>query len=107
MACESLSLFLKALFIDFVDVFQTLASDSKKGVDQIIITDIYPSREVDRGEISSEQLVDAIKYDNVQFKSKGQLKEVLESSVKEDDVIFFMGAGEIDKIARELVKNSH
>lgn len=83
----------KALFDDFVKVFKELP------VDKIIITDIYQSREVDKGQVSSKQLADAA---NVSYVPKTKLKDALED-VGENDVIFFMGAGDIDKIAKQLV----
>lgn len=87
----------KALFDDFVKVFKELP------VDKIIITDIYPSREVDTSLISSQQLVDAINSDTSMYHSKEQLLPMLKDHIKNGDIIFFMGAGDTDKWARELV----
>lgn len=91
----------KALFNSFVGVFKKIP------VDRVIVTDIYPSREIDKGVVNSKQLVAATNSANVEYQSKDQLKDVLQFQVEEDDVIFFMGAGDIDKIARELVKTTH
>ena len=92
----------KALFDDFVKVFKEIP------VDKIILTDIYPSREVDTGLVTSQQIVDAIDDDTLLTKtcvyhSKDQLLPMLKQHLQKGDVIFFMGAGEIDKLARELV----
>lgn len=87
----------KFLFDDFVKVFKSLP------VDEALIMDIYPSREVDTGLINSKQLVDSIAKENVRYASGELLKEVLNKEVGEGDVIFFMGAGDIDKLARKLV----
>ncbi|MBI2314665.1 UDP-N-acetylmuramate--L-alanine ligase [Candidatus Daviesbacteria bacterium] len=90
---------IKALFEDFVRVFQSLP------VDQIFITDIYPSREKDTGLVNSKQLVDATAKDSVSY--IGSIDETLEKlkpQIKPGNVVFFMGAGSIDQLARKLVK---
>ncbi len=89
----------KAFFDNFVKVFQ------EAGVDQIYIIDIYPSREKDTGITSSKALVEAIARNNVKYISQiGDLTKVLSKVIKKGDVLFFMGAGDIDSIAREFVK---
>lgn len=88
----------KVLFDDFVQVFRNLPAD------QIRILDIYPSREIDTGLVKSEQLVQSTNKDNVQYNSPEQLKETLNRDIKKDDILFFVGAGDIDSIARKLVK---
>lgn len=87
----------KALFDDFVKVFKSIP------VDKIILTDIYPSREKDTGWIKSEDLVKASHYDSLVYHSKRNLKGILKKEVKEKDILFLMGAGDIDKLAKELV----
>lgn len=89
----------KALFNDFVKVFQNLP------VDKTYIIDIYPSREIDTGEVSSNQLVEVINKNSVEYigtadKTLDKIKPEIESG----DIVFFMSAGDTDKIARELVK---
>ena len=98
----------KALFDDFVKVFKNIA------VDKIIITDIYPSREVNTGIISSQELVTAINNTlipnsriSVKVVQKDEILKDIKPDVKSGDIIFFMGAGDIDKFARELVKNEN
>ncbi len=86
----------KAFFDDFVKVFKEIP------VDKIIITDIYQSREVDKGLVNSQQLADAVNKENVSYVSKTELKDAL-YNVGEEDVLFFMGAGDIDRIARSFV----
>lgn len=87
----------KALFEEFVKVFRQIS------VEKIIITDIYPSREVDTGLVNSKQLVEAAHYDSLVYHSKEELGEVLKKKVRKGDILFFMGAGEIDKIAKGLI----
>ncbi|MDO8429534.1 MAG: cyanophycin synthetase [Candidatus Daviesbacteria bacterium] len=89
----------KALFLDFVTVLKNLP------VERVLIMDIYPSREIDRGLIHSRQLVEAIKKDSVSYVgSKEEVLKILKNEFRGDDVIFFIGAGDIDKLARGLVK---
>lgn len=91
----------KALFEDFVKVFKELPAD------EISIMDIYPSREVDTGIITSQELVEAIGKESVKYAGTSEeFKKELEQFAKEGDILFFMGAGDIDKFARSLVQNS-
>ncbi|OGE37907.1 hypothetical protein A3B42_01565 [Candidatus Daviesbacteria bacterium RIFCSPLOWO2_01_FULL_38_10] len=87
----------KAFFKNFVKVFREIP------VDKIIITDIYQSREIDKGLVNSKQLVEAVNKENTFYISKKELKNYLEKVVSENDVVFFMGAGDIDKLARNFV----
>lgn len=89
----------KILFDDFVKVFQKLP------IDQAVILDIYPSREKDTGMIHSSQLAQAIKKPHVRYESPEGVKETLVREIGEGDILFFMGAGDIDNLARKLVTN--
>ncbi|MBI2337894.1 hypothetical protein HYU95_01810 [Candidatus Daviesbacteria bacterium] len=88
----------KALFPDFVKVFQQIP------VDKIIITDIYPSREIDTGTINSKQIAESAGYDTLEYHSVDQLMSEVKKQIQKDDIVFFMGAGDTDKWAKELVK---
>lgn len=88
----------KALFKDFVKVFQNLPADG------VVILDIYPSREKDTGIISSKELVEAINKESVAYSTFSELEEEMVRNVDSEDILFFMGAGDIDKFAREIVK---
>ena len=99
----------KAFFDDFVRVFKEITArhakpgeDGRSVVDKIIITDIYQSRELDKGVVSAKQLAEAANRKNVTYVSKSELDNNLENELKENDVVFFMGAGDIDKLARKL-----
>lgn len=88
----------RALFDDFVKVFKKLDAD------KTFIMDIYPSREIDTGLVSSEELVDAINKPTVSH--LGDVTEALDKlkpEIKSGDIVFFMSAGDTDKLARELV----
>lgn len=89
----------KGLFKEFVEVFKNLP------VNQALILDIYPSREVDTGLVSSLELSDAVDKSNVDFLPAGKLKEVIDLETHQGDILFFMGAGDIDQMARKLVGN--
>ncbi|MDD2823319.1 MAG: cyanophycin synthetase [Candidatus Daviesbacteria bacterium] len=89
-----------ALFNDFVNVLKNLA------VDKIFIMDIYKSRELDKGLVNSKQLVEAINKENVFY--TGSEKDILnkiESMNKDNQIIFFIGAGDIHDLAKKLVTN--
>lgn len=98
----------KALFPDFVKVFQNTLAD------KTFIMDIYPSREVDTGLVTSKQLVEAInkpcdysasrKKPSVYYiGNTNQTLNKLRPEIKKNDIVFFMSAGDTDKLAKELV----
>ncbi len=87
----------KHLFDDFVEVLRNL------DVEQIFILDIYPSREVDTGIVSSKELADAIDKRTVKYLGpKKEVENFLKLVIRKNDVVIFMGAGDIDKIARRI-----
>ncbi|OGE30695.1 UDP-N-acetylmuramate--L-alanine ligase [Candidatus Daviesbacteria bacterium RIFCSPHIGHO2_02_FULL_36_13] len=88
----------KYLFEDFVKVF-TVAP-----VDKIYIMDIYQSREKDLGEVSSKQLAETINLPSVLHIPSGTELQVLKPEIKNGDIVFFMSAGDTDKIAKQLVE---
>lgn len=91
----------KALFTDFVEVFKNILAD------QVFIMDIYPSREIDTGLTSSKQLVEAVNRNSVIYiGSANETLGKIKPKIKPDDIVFFMSAGDTDKLAKELVKIS-
>lgn len=86
----------KAFFDDFVKVFRSIPAD------QTIILDIYPSREIDTGKVKSWQIAQSVKKPNVRYNSPEEIKETLNKEVEKGDVLLFMGAGDIDKLAGKL-----
>lgn len=90
----------KALFDDFVKVFKKLP------IDQGVIIDIYPSREVDTGQVRSYQLAESINLPHISYKNPEELREYLDKNIQRGDIVFFMGAGDIDSLARKLAKNA-
>jgi UDP-N-acetylmuramate--alanine ligase len=90
-----------SLFNQFLDTFK------KMPVDEIVVTDIYPSREVDTGLVNSQQLATALNKHNITYApSKEDLFSKLNSQMRPNDVMFFMGAGDIDNMAREYAKSN-
>ncbi|MDO8498463.1 MAG: cyanophycin synthetase [bacterium] len=87
----------KALFTDFVKVLSNVP------VDKTYLLDIYPSREIDTGLVSSQELVEAVNKPNFRYLEKEKIKETLHHEASDYDIIIFMGAGDIDKIARGFV----
>lgn len=88
----------KYLFDDFVKVFKEAPAD------KIFIMDIYKSREHDLGEVTSKQLVEAINKSSVSH--LGGVTETLDKlrpEIKNGDIVFFMSAGDTDRLAKELI----
>lgn len=95
----------KKLFDDFVQSFA--------GADMLILSDIYdvPGREESEDQdVSAKDLVAAVKKKGLVPDARygGNLEEtesLLRVVAKAGDIILIMGAGTIDKIARNLTKN--
>lgn len=88
----------KALFDSFVKVFQNLP------VEQILLLDIYAAREKDTGKINSKMLVDSIKRSGISYVDEVEnLPDFLKLTVRKNDILLFMGAGDIDRLARSLI----
>jgi len=81
--------------------------------DEVIITDIYGSREEFDDSIHAKDLVEAIRLrqgfggqvKNAQYISAfDEIKKYLELKTRKDDVILFLGAGDVYKIGEGLIK---
>ena len=91
----------KALFNEFVQVFKNLP------IERAAILDIYPSREVDTGLVNSEQLTKAVGKENVEYSSnEEQTFHELSNQLTNNDLVIFMGAGDIDTIVRRLLNSN-
>jgi len=92
----------KALFADFVKSFM--------GADVVILPEIYhvEGRNEEEGKISSQNLLEALKsgFEKPMFYAKDleEARGILEREIKEGDVVLVMGAGNVDLLARQLVK---
>lgn len=89
-----------ALFDDFVKAFQNAP------VDEIIVVDIFASREKDTGLVSSRQLMEAVGKDSVKYLSSLEdAHNWLKSRLAPGNIVVCMGAGDINKLSRKLVDN--
>lgn len=82
-------------------------SNSFSSTDILILTDIYPSREKDPGDIHSKDLFD---------KTKGKVKEImymsnfdeisnyLKENIQENDLVLTMGAGNVNTIIDNILE---
>ncbi len=89
----------KALLHDFSKAFQM--------ADKVIVTDIYPAREVDMGEISSRdlvQLMEEAKSDVFYIPSFFDVIDFLDKHLETGDIVITMGAGDIYQVGEELLK---
>lgn len=70
--------------------------------DIVIIPDIYAAREIDDGSISSKDLVDKLKIQNLDahyIKDFNDIVKYVKSIVKPNDIILTLGAGDVTKIS--------
>ncbi len=85
------------LFDKFVDALR------KAPVNKLIITDIYSvagrEKEAIKKKVTSQQLAQATKRESVLFVPQKELISHLKKNIKEKDIVVFMGAGDIYKIA--------
>lgn len=88
----------KSLLAEFATAFDL--------ADEVILGPIYAAREIDDGTVSSEILAEKISERDKFVKAFPSLKEVkdyLSGQTKKGDVIVVMGAGDIYKIAENIV----
>lgn len=89
----------KLLFDDFTTAF--------KGVDELILMDIYPAREKDTGLVSSDELGDAIRKTGVlciNLHSHEEVSKYLKGKAKSGDIILTVGAGDVVIVADQFLK---
>jgi UDP-N-acetylmuramate--alanine ligase len=68
-----------------------------------IITDIYPAGEKPIEGVNSQSLVESISSDTVIYISKVVLLDQLTQLIKSGDLVIFMGAGDIYKMAKDML----
>ena len=88
----------KLLLEDFATAFNL--------ADEVILAPIYAAREVDDGTVSSEILAKKIAENGAYAQSLSNMEEVenyLRNKTKKGDVVVVMGAGDIYKIAENIV----
>ncbi|HSN59146.1 MAG TPA: UDP-N-acetylmuramate--L-alanine ligase [Clostridiaceae bacterium] len=82
-----------SLFEEFSNAFD--------GVDDLILADIYAAREKDTGIVSSAQLAEKINEKGLKCQNLHSFDEIvsyLEANLKEGDVLFTAGAGDVYKV---------
>lgn len=75
--------------------------------DELIITNIYAARELPDGVTSAEDLAQDIKKRGVNVRYIDELsdiEEILKRELKEDDLVFTMGAGNIYTVGENILK---
>ncbi len=72
------------------------------GGDKVYISDIYSAFEDVIPSVNSEMLVKSIGGSNVRYAKMSQLTDLLLNEVKSGDMILILGAGDINKISKEI-----
>ncbi len=88
------------------DLFGDFTEELSKA-DVVILAPIYPAREIDTGEVSSELLASAIRKIHPHARAISSFEEIeiyLREHAEEGDVIVTMGAGDIYKVADALTQ---
>ncbi len=90
----------KALLPDFAEALHT--------ADHIVLTKIYAAREVDTGEVSSQDIADILQNqyhtDVVYLPEFDQVEAYLKKNCKKNDLLITMGAGDVVNIGENLLK---
>ena len=77
--------------------------------DNIIIAPIYPAREINTFNISEDMLVEKIKEKNpnvIYLDSFAKITDYIKNNVQEKDLVITVGAGPVNKISQDLVKEN-
>jgi UDP-N-acetylmuramate--alanine ligase len=83
---------------DFADGF----AESLSELDELILLDIYPARELPIEGISSDIIFNKVKLDNKKLCSKESLMDELRKT--KPDILLTMGAGDIDMFVEPIIK---
>jgi UDP-N-acetylmuramate--alanine ligase len=94
------------LWNQFVDIFVS------SSIDHLIVTDVYSAGESPIAHITGKNLADAIAQKNPSFsvsyapyeENFAQLHEHLDTLINPDDLVLFLGAGKINKMAKVLTE---
>lgn len=84
-------------------------ADVLSNFDNVIIAPIYPAREINTFNISEDMLVEKIKKKNpnvIYLDSFEKITNYLKEHIKEKDLVITVGAGPINKIAKDLVESN-
>ena len=102
--------------IIFDDIFPSIYSPFRyeeyteyiKYFENVIIAPIYAARETNTFNVSESMLVDKIKTKNknvIYLDTYDKIKEYIKNNVHEKDLVISIGAGDANKIVKELVSN--
>ena len=89
---------------EHLDEFASILSN----FENVIIAPIYAAREINTFNVSEDMLVDKIKVNNknvIYLDSYEKIKEYIINKAKPQDLIISIGAGDANKIVKELVSN--
>lgn len=81
---------------DFVDGF----AEALSALDEIVLLDIYPARELPIKNVTSQIILDKITNSNKKIVSKQDLLRIYPN--KESEIILVLGAGDVDKLVELL-----
>lgn len=76
--------------------------------DYLVVTDIYGAGEEPIEGLTSRNIIDRVKQETAvpaDYVSKDRLLEHLKNSIRKDDLVLFLGAGDITKISDEFAKS--
>lgn len=79
----------------------------KSEIDEVVLAEIYPAREVNTYGISSEKLGEEITKRGMKCKVINTFEGIadyLKTILKEDDAVFIVGAGDVNKISGMIVE---
>jgi UDP-N-acetylmuramate--alanine ligase len=80
------------------------------GADLAVVSDVYPSREQPIPGVTGELVVDAARrsgHRNVHYSPSWQdAPEILRENVREGDVIVTLGAGDVNRLGKQLVEDA-
>lgn len=73
--------------------------------DEVIVPDIYPGRDIDRGDIHAKDLVDAISRNSscVYVPTFDNIREFLDKNAHQGDIVIALGSGDINKQSYKLL----
>ncbi|MFH0898285.1 MAG: UDP-N-acetylmuramate--L-alanine ligase [bacterium] len=96
------------LWEDFVTLF---ANHEGYVIDTLLMTDIYPASEAPIANITSKNLIDAIKAKNPVLcaeycSSSDEVVKFIRNNVQEGDLLITIGAGKVNKIGESLVSST-
>lgn len=91
----------KTLFKEFLTAFDF--------ADELILADIYAAREIDKGEISSEDLGQGLRAKGIKCKNFHSFQDILEyikEIINPEDILITIGAGDVYLVGEMFLENN-